>query len=141
MFRKHDSEVERHASKSEEFKGFFIRYLWTKDDGCPNFAMRMMEIEPRGHTSYHSHFEEHEFYFVAGEPAHVDEKGNETKLKVGDTVYVPSDEAHQIKNVGNDVLKMICMIPILPGGDGKTPAPRPGGGGYITKQKPSSACC
>ena len=129
MTSKHYSEVERMASDKEGFKGFFARYLWSKDDGCPNFAMRMMEIEPGGHTSYHAHREEHEFYFVEGEPAYVDEKGNETKLKVGDTVFVPSDEAHQIKNVGNTVMRMICMIPILPGGDGKNPAPRPGGMG------------
>jgi hypothetical protein len=29
------------------------------------------------------------------------------------------------------------MIPILPGGDGKTPAPRPDGRDYVTKERPS----
>jgi len=140
MIRKHYSEVERMESKKEGFKGFFARYLWCKDDGCPNFAMRMMEIEPGGHTSYHSHLEEHQFYFVEGEPAYVDANGKETKLDVGDTVYVASDEPHQIKNVGKDVMRMICMIPILPGGDGKNPAPRPDDGGCVTKAKPSCSC-
>ncbi len=140
MIRKHYSEVEKKESKKEGFKGFFARFLWCKDDGCPNFAMRMMEIEPGGHTSYHSHLEEHQFYFVEGEPAYIDEKGDETKLNVGDTIYVQADEPHQIKNVGNKVMRMICMIPILPGGDGKNPAPRPDGRGYVTEEKPSSGC-
>ena len=140
MIRKHFSEVKREESKKEGFKGFFARYLWCKDDGCPNFAMRLMEIEPGGHTSYHSHLEEHQFYFLEGEPAYVDEKGNEINLNVGDTLCVPPDEPHQIKNVGDTVMRMICMIPILPGGDGKAPAPRPDGRGYVTGEVPSSSC-
>ncbi len=140
MVRKHFSDVGREESKKEGFKGFYARYLWSRDDNCPNFAMRLMEIEPGGHTSYHSHLEEHEFYFLEGEPGYVDDKGVETKLNAGDTVYVAADEAHQIKNLGNTVMRMICMIPILPGGDGKAPAPRPDGRGYVTQDIPSSGC-
>ncbi len=125
MKKKHYSEVERTEIGKEGFKGFFARYLWCKDDGCPHFAMRMMEIEPGGYTSYHSHLEEHEFFFLEGEPAYVDGNGNETKINVGDTIYVPADEPHQVKNLGNTMMRMICMIPIFTGGDGKLPAPRP----------------
>ena len=108
------------------------RFLWTKDDGCRHFAMRIMEFEPYGHTSYHAHREEHQFFFLEGEPAYVDAQGNELRLKVGDTIYVPADEPHQIKNVGDTVMKMFCIIPILPGGDGKAPAPRSDGSTYVT---------
>ena len=86
--------------------------------------MRMMEIEPGGHISYHSHLEEHQFFFLEGEPAYIDGEGNETKVNVGETIYVPADEPHQVKNSGDTMMRMICMIPILPGGDGKFPAPR-----------------
>ena len=137
MIRKHFTEVERIESKKEGFKGMFARFLWSTDDGRQNFAMRMMEFEPDGHTSYHSHLEEHQFYFIEGEPAYVDAEGKETRLKIGDTLYVGPDEPHQVKNVGDTVMKMICMIPILPGGDGKAPAPRPDGKDYVTKEKPS----
>jgi quercetin dioxygenase-like cupin family protein len=137
MNKKHCTEIETIESKKEGFKGMFQRFLWSTDDGCQNFAMRLMEFEPHGHTSYHAHLEEHQFYFLEGEPAYVDAEGNEIRLKVGDTVYVPSDEPHQIKNAGDTGMKMICMIPILPGGDGKVPAPRPDGKDYVTKEKPS----
>ena len=139
MIKKHYTEVERDESKKDGFKGMFARYLWSTDDGCQNFAMRIMEFEPHGHTSYHSHLEEHQFFFLEGKPAYVDAEGNETRLKIGDTIYVPSDEPHQIKNVGDTVMKIICMIPILPGGDGKAPAPRPDGQDYVTKEKPSES--
>ena len=137
MNKKHCTDIETIESKKEGFKGMFQRFLWSTDDGCQNFAMRLMEFEPHGHTSYHAHLEEHQFYFLEGEPAYVDAEGNEIRLKVGDTVYVPSDEPHQIKNTGDTGMKMICMIPILPGGDGKVPAPRPDGKDYVTKEKPS----
>lgn len=134
MKKKHYTEVDVVKSDKEGFKGMDQRFVWTKSDGCPNFAMRVMEFEPGGHTSYHSHREEHEFFFLEGEPAFVDADGKETRLTVGDTIYVPSDEAHQIKNVGNTTMKLLCMIPILEGGDGKAPAPREDGQGYVTKR-------
>lgn len=137
MIKKHSTDVGEIESKKEGFKGMQQRFLWTKDDGCSNFAMRLMEFEPHGHTSYHAHLEEHQFFFLEGEPAFVDSEGNEISLKAGDTIYVPPDEPHQIKNMGDTVMKLICMIPILPGGDGKTPAPRPDGKDYVTKEKPS----
>jgi quercetin dioxygenase-like cupin family protein len=140
MIKKHFTDVETIESKKEGFKGMQQRFLWSKDDGCPHFAMRLMEFDPHGQTSYHAHNEEHEFFFLEGEPAFVDAEGNELRLKVGDTIYVPSDEPHQIKNMGDTVMKMLCTIPILPGGDGKSPAPRPDGKDYVTKEKPSGDC-
>lgn len=137
MIKKHYTDVEGIESKKEGFKKMFARYIWSTDDGKLSFAMRMMEFEPHGQTSYHAHLEEHQFFFIEGEPEYVDAEGNEIHLKVGDTIYVPPDEPHQIKNVGDTVMKMICMIPILPGGDGKAPAPRPDGKDYVTIKKPS----
>ena len=123
MKKKHSAEVQPVEIKTNGFKGMSARYLWTKDDECPNYALRMMEFEPGGHTSCHAHAEEHEFYFLEGEPAFVDADGNETLLVPGDTLYTAPNELHQIKNVGTTTMKMICTIPILPGGDGKLPAP------------------
>jgi len=107
MIRKQYTDVERVEAEREGFQGMSARYLWSADDGCPNFAMRMMEFEPHGHTSYHAHLEEHQFYILDGEPAYVDAEGNEIILKVGDTLYVPPEEPHQIKNVGSTVMKLL----------------------------------
>ena len=137
MIKKHYTDVNRIESMKSGFKKMFARYIWSKDDGDLRFAMRMMEFEPHGQTSYHAHLEEHQFFFLEGRPAYVDFEGNEIPLKVGDTIYVPPDEPHQIKNVGDTLMKMLCIIPILPGGDGKAPAPRPDGKDYVTIEKPS----
>jgi quercetin dioxygenase-like cupin family protein len=107
VIAKHDTDIHAVENKQEGFAGIFTRYLWTAEDGCPNFAMRMMEFKAQGYTSYHFHQEEHEFYILEGEAAYVDAEGNEIRLKVGDTLYVPPDEPHQIKNVGNTVMKLL----------------------------------
>ena len=125
MIKKNINEVEKIESKQPGFKGMFARYLWTKEDGCPRFAMRLMEFAPGGHTSHHAHLEEHQFFILEGEAFFVDAEDKEIRLKAGDTLYVPGDEPHQIRNAGTGPMRLICMIPILSGGDGKTPAPRP----------------
>jgi quercetin dioxygenase-like cupin family protein len=119
VIRKHVSEVPSTKIEKKGFVGMSARFALTKDDGCPRYAMRLMEFEPSGSTAMHAHNEEHEFYFLEGEAAVVDGTGKEIRLRVGDFLYVSPNEAHQIKNVGKTKMKTICTIPILPGGDGK----------------------
>ena len=64
MMVKHSADVEALENRQEGFEKVFARFLWTADDGCPNFAMRVMEFEPQGYTSYHGHLEEHEFFIL-----------------------------------------------------------------------------
>ena len=126
MKKKNLSDVQPVKIDREGFKGMTANYLWSTDDGCGNYAMRLMEFEPGGHTSYHFHAEEHEFYFLEGEAAYVDGDRAESRVFPGETIYCPPEEPHQIKNAGATRLRLICTIPILPGGNGKELAPRPG---------------
>ena len=119
MIRKGLSEVPETRMTKPGFQGMTARFALTLDDGCPRYAMRMMEFEPGGCTSLHAHPEEHEFYFLEGEPAIVDGEGRETRLKIGDFVYTLPGEPHQLRNLGSTPMRVICTIPILPGGDGK----------------------
>lgn len=119
MLIKSSNKVERITIKREGFVGAYVRYLLVKDDGCPNYAMRLMEFDPKGHTSYHGHEEEHEFYFLEGNGVLVDDSGVEHAVNPGDAVFVPPTHKHQIINKGNTTLRVICTIPILEGGDGK----------------------
>ncbi len=113
------NEFANNLKNSVGFKGMTANWLWTAEDGMEHFAMRLMEFEPGGHTSYHDHIEEHEFYFLEGKAIFVDSDSNETRLSPGDTLYCAPNESHQIRNGGTTKMKMICTIPILPGGDGK----------------------
>lgn len=119
MIQKRLDEIPAHDIDSPGFSGVAVRWALTKDDGCPNYAMRVIEFAPGGHTSLHAHREEHELFFPEGEPAIVDKDGNETRLAPGSFVYLASNEVHQIKNLGTRPMRIICTIPILPGGNGK----------------------
>ena len=119
MICKHASEVAANKVEKQGFAGMSTKFALSKDDGCPRYGMRLIEFDPGGCTAMHSHPEEHEIYFLEGQPAIVDGSGKETRLRPGDFLYLSPNETHQFKNLGKTKMKMICTIPILPGGDGK----------------------
>jgi quercetin dioxygenase-like cupin family protein len=87
-----------------------VRWLITKDIGAENFAMRLFEMGPGGHSPFHNHPWEHEVFILEGEGKVMSEKGS-TKFKQGDVVFVPPNEKHQFKNDGKKTLKFICLVP------------------------------
>ena len=119
MIRKASAEVPGVAMDMPGFQGMTARFALTRDDGMPNYALRIMEFAPGGHTSLHAHAEEHEFFFLEGEPAVIDGVGEEMRLAAGDVLYVAPHEAHQLRNCGAGMMRVVCTIPILEGGDGK----------------------
>lgn len=87
-----------------------VRWLITKDIGASNFAMRLFEMQPGGHSPLHTHDWEHEVFILEGEGAVVGKEG-EKKFKPGDAVFVPPNEKHQFKNTGKKLVKFICLVP------------------------------
>ena len=88
-----------------------VRWLITKEMGAPNFAMRLFEMEPKGHSPFHSHPWEHEVFILEGEGLAVSENG-EKKFRTGDVVFVLPNEKHQFKNNGEKTLKFLCLVPL-----------------------------
>ena len=87
-----------------------VRWLITKEMGAPNFAMRLFEMEPKGHSPLHSHPWEHEVYILEGQGLVVCNEG-EKKFKAGDIVFIPPNEKHQFKNNCTKTLKFLCLVP------------------------------
>ena len=54
-------------------------------DGAPNFAMRVFEIAPGGHTPLHHHPYEHEIYVMEGLGT-VWREGKEVPIRPGDVL-------------------------------------------------------
>ncbi len=127
MIRKSYGDIPAIPMNKPGFQGMTARFALTADDGMPNYALRIMEFAPGGHTSLHSHAEEHEFYFIEGEAAIVGADGKQTMLASGDVLYVAPHEVHQIRNAGSSVMRIVCTIPILEGGDGKATTQQSGG--------------
>ena len=61
------SNIKKSPVEIEGAKDVGIRWLISKEDGAENFAMRMFELEPGGHTPLHTHPQEHEVFVLEGQ--------------------------------------------------------------------------
>lgn len=110
---KHFTDVP--AEDVEGVEGVGIRWVIDRSDDAPNFAMRVIEVEPGCNTQYHTHGFEHEVYVLDGRGVVRDPDGTETGIEPGTVVYVPPDEKHGFFNTGDGLLRFICVIPHQPG--------------------------
>ena len=111
-------EKSNNVSKSpvdvEGAKDVEIRWLISEKDGAENFAMRMFELQPGGHTPLHTHSQEHEVFVLEGEGTFVFE-GQEHPFGAEYVVFVPPNTEHRFMNTGGTVLRMLCIIPTSSG--------------------------
>jgi quercetin dioxygenase-like cupin family protein len=122
MILRHADDVPAEPVNKPGFSSFHARFLLTAVDGCPRYAMRLMEIGPGGCTSYHDHREEHEMFFLEGEGA-LTYEGKEVRVRAGDALLLLPCESHQVRNTGTGTLRMICTVPLLPGKNGRETTP------------------
>ena len=87
-----------------------IRWLISKNDNAPNFAMRMFEVEAGGHTPFHSHAWEHEVFVLQGTGVLVTEEG-EKSFQQWDVIFVEPHLKHQFKNTDDPWLRFLCIVP------------------------------
>jgi quercetin dioxygenase-like cupin family protein len=99
------SSVEVEGAKDVE-----VRWLISKDDGAENFAMRMFELQPGGHTPLHTHPHEHEAFVIQGQGVFVCED-REHPFGSEYVIFVPPNKEHQFRNAGDSVLRLLCIIP------------------------------
>ena len=97
--------------QEEDITGVRMKILMSDKDGAPNFVMRVFEVEPGGHTAFHTHTWEHEVYVLGGKGV-VKEGQKDHHVEKGSFVLVAPGEEHQFINPGTDVFKFICVVPI-----------------------------
>ena len=88
-----------------------VARMVTEEDGSPTAAMRLFEIEPGGNTPWHAHGWEHVIFGVAGRGALKSENGD-AEFGPGDALLVDPDEEHNFVNVGYELLRFICVVPL-----------------------------
>ena len=96
----------------QELPGVIKREVICADKGAPNFCMRVFDIEPGASTPSHEHPWEHEVFVLSGQGVVIGEQG-ETQITKDSVVFVSPNEHHCFINSGNEVLKFICVIPIV----------------------------
>ena len=104
------NNIKKSPVNVEGAKDVEIRWLISKEDGAENFAMRMFEIQPGGHTPLHTHPHEHEVFIVEGNGALVFED-TEHPFGPEHVIFVPGGKEHRFKNTGDSLLRLLCLIP------------------------------
>jgi quercetin dioxygenase-like cupin family protein len=87
-----------------------IRWLLGKDSPAANFYLRLFEVQPGGHSPYHTHAIEHEIFILEGQ-GYINAKGTRHAVSAGSFALVEPNEEHQFENTGDAVLKFLCIIP------------------------------
>lgn len=100
------NEVEEEKVEMEGSKDAYIRWLIRG----PNFALRYFRIKKGGYSPKHNHPYEHEVFVLNGKGRVVID-GVEEDFEKNYFIYVPSDKQHQFKNIGEDDLEFLCIIP------------------------------
>ncbi|HOU12551.1 MAG TPA: cupin domain-containing protein [Anaerolineae bacterium] len=93
-------------------EGIGIRWLLTEKEGAPNFAMRVIELQPGVVFTPHQHPYEHEIYVLEGQGVVTNLEGDVGSMRPGVFLLVPPDEIHGYRNTGDTALKFICVIPL-----------------------------
>jgi len=105
------ANIAKKAVNVEGAEGVEIRVLISKDDGAPNFAMRMFELQPGGHTPLHRHPHEHEVFVLAGAGVFV-HGGENHPITPEDVIFVPGGSEHCFRNTGSSTLRFLCLVPL-----------------------------
>ena len=105
------SNIKKSPVVHEGAKDVEIRWLISEEDGAENFAMRMFELQPGGHTPLHTHPHEHEVFIVAGTGIFHCE-GEDYEFGPEHFIFVPGQTEHNFKNTGNSTLRFLCLIPM-----------------------------
>ncbi|MCF8031838.1 MAG: cupin domain-containing protein [Desulfarculaceae bacterium] len=108
-----------YRGKMYEVKGVSVRWLSKCGDdghGYPEYGLRLFTAQPGGEIPIHNHFYHQTMYILEGEfecYAYDSESDEliETKLcGPGSSIYIPSLEAHGMKNLSDKPGAFLCCI-------------------------------
>lgn len=99
--------VEECEMKLKGALGVKVKYLLHEGVGAERLQLRLFTIDVGGYTPLERHEHEHEVFILRGK-ALVSGEETKTVVTAGDVVFIPSNEQHQFKNIGNEKLQFLC---------------------------------
>ncbi len=105
-------DVEAEPLEISGVVGSKMRWLIGEREGAKYFATRIVTLEKGGEIPLHSHPVVHHQFILKGKGAVLDEEG-EHEVKPGDFVFVPPNESHGLKNLGDEDFELVCCINLL----------------------------
>jgi quercetin dioxygenase-like cupin family protein len=116
-----DVKIDKFPFKGEqrEVIGTSIRWLSRHGDdgtGYPEYGLRYFTMQPGGEIPIHNHFYHQTMYILSGKcecyqyDMQTEEKVQTKVTESGDFIYIPSMEAHGMKNIGDEPVTFLCCI-------------------------------
>lgn len=78
-------------------------------DGMEEMEVIIGEIEPGGKADPHFHENIEQSMYILSGKMHVIINGEEAVLSEGDTVIIPKKAIHEVKNVGDSLLRFVLI--------------------------------
>jgi quercetin dioxygenase-like cupin family protein len=100
-------KVREYKLEGEGAKGVKVKYLLHKGVGAKRLQLRLFTIEAGGYTPLERHAHEHEVYILKGK-ALVKGGNQEIVVTPGNVIFIPSQEEHQFKNIGDEPVEFLC---------------------------------
>lgn len=107
---KHLDDCPKNEILHPSAKHAFMKVLVSEKEGWDDHVMRVVEVNKDGYTPKHKHPWPHINYVIEGQGSLMIE-GVDHPLESGTYAFVPENKLHQFKNVGDKVLKFICIVP------------------------------
>ena len=107
MLHKRSNNVDKSIIKVG--KNTFKQVLIYAED-APNFAMRKFTIDVDGFMPMHTNSVEHEQYILRGK-AQIIIGQKSIIVNKDDIVYIPKEEPHSYKNIGDEPFEFLCVVP------------------------------
>lgn len=83
--------------------------------GSAAVTMRYVEIPPEGaegqRRTKHKHIDREEVIWVLAGVGSVEGRDGPTTVTAGQVIYVPANEPHMTRNVGQETLRLLCFFP------------------------------
>lgn len=95
----------------EGFPGVNVRWVIGQPEGASRFAMRVFEVSLGAEIPLHEHWYEQEMYIRDGRGAVLADRGA-WGVGPGDVVWISPRELHGFRNLGDNVLRFICCVPL-----------------------------
>jgi mannose-6-phosphate isomerase-like protein (cupin superfamily) len=73
-----------------------------------NQSLAEATVPPGGETEEHYHRVSEEIYFFTAGHGRLHLDDDETNVAPGDTVVIPPDTRHKLRNTGSEPLKLLC---------------------------------
>ncbi len=97
-----------------DVEGAEVEWIFYHNNEKPSMALRRYKIRKGGYIGNHSHPWEHIIVVLRGR-AEVTSGDRKAIVEAGDHIYIPANEEHGFRNIGDEDAEFYCIINCIGG--------------------------